>query len=347
MERSERIRALRMERQYLIKGADEAEYDALFRDCAPVPPEGWCEPGSPPTLTVHAAFDDHACNFRRRQAREILKGRFTGDKRIGYVPREDLELFACLARRNRRLSPLEERLLELLRQEGPMNIALMKEFTGLLVKEITPALHKLQADCLIFEDQTDGEGDRGWFLFQAEFPDVNPRRWSRMEALARLLPRFAYRNVRVSPDMIRSFYQLPLKEIRAALEISGLEPEDGGFLLPEDRALLSSAALPAPEPGVLLLQRNDFLAKSNAYWLGERFSPAPPWEVLQYLLIDGELRGAVIGRFKFGPPVVEDIVTDLPGEEQLRRRDEILAAVSRQFPPEESPPRLFGGHPLG
>ena len=32
MERSERIRALRMERQYLIKGADEAEYDALFRD---------------------------------------------------------------------------------------------------------------------------------------------------------------------------------------------------------------------------------------------------------------------------------------------------------------------------
>ncbi len=247
MERSERIRALRMERQYLIKGADEAEYDALFRDCAPVPPEGWCEPGSPPTLTVHAAFDDHACNFRRRQAREILKGRFTGDKRIGYVPREDLELFACLARRDRRLSPLEERLLELLRQEGPMNIALMKEFTGLLVKEITPALHKLQADCLIFEDQTDGEGDRGWFLFQAEFPDVNPRRWSRMEALARLLPRFAYRNVRVSPDMIRSFYQLPLKEIRAALEISGLEPEDGGFLLPEDRALLSSAALSAPE----------------------------------------------------------------------------------------------------
>ncbi len=98
---------------------------------------------------------------------------------------------------------------------------------------------------------------------------------------------------------------------------------------------------------MLLLQRNDFLAKSNAHWLGERFSPAPPWEVLQYLLIDGELRGAVIGRFKFGPPVVEDIVTDLPGEEQLRRRDEILAAVSRQFPPEESPPRLFGGHPLG
>lgn len=337
------VLALRMERQGLPLGASEREYDLLFRDCAPVPSAGWCPPGTPPSLTVHAAFDDIPYNFRRRQARQILKGRFTGDKRIGYVPREDLELFACLARRARRLSPLEERLMELIRQEGPMNIGLMKEFTGLLVKEITPALHKLQADCLLFEDQADSEGDRGWFLFQDEFPEVDPRRFTRTQALAQLLPRFARRHVRITPEMIHDFYQIPMKEIRAALAESGLVEAEGGFFLPEDLARIREGM---PPTGVILLERNDFLAKSYASDLAGRFTPAPPWEVLYYLLIDGELRGAVVGRFKFGPAVVEDIVADLSEGELLRRRDEILRAVAQRIPDPASAPRCFAGKPL-
>lgn len=227
-----------------------------------------------------------------------------------------------------------------------MNIGLMKEFTGLLVKEITPALHKLQADCLLFEDQTDNEGDRGWFLFQDEFPEVDPNRLTRSQALARLIPRFAYRHVWISPEMLHDFYQIPLKEIRLALAEADLAEADGGFLLRGDLELLSRQELPPPPEGVLLLQRNDFLAKSHAGALSERFSPAAPWEVLYYLLIDGDLRGAVFGRFKFGPPVVEDIVTDLPEGEMLRRRDEILRAVTLCMPEKESIPRHFAGQSL-
>lgn len=37
----------------------------------------------------------------------------------------------------------------------------MNEETGMLVKEITPVLHRLQEAFLIYEDQYDGEWDRG------------------------------------------------------------------------------------------------------------------------------------------------------------------------------------------
>ena len=59
----------------------------------------------------------------------------------------------------------------------------MKRMTGLLVKQITPALHRLQEAFLVFEDQFDGEWDRGWYLFDEMFPeDVYKRqafRWGR------------------------------------------------------------------------------------------------------------------------------------------------------------------------
>lgn len=235
-----------------------------------------------------------------------------------------------------------------------MNIGLMKEFSGLLVKELTPALHKLQAAFLVYEDQSESGGDRGWFLFGEEFPEVDLRRYSRGEALSLVLPRFARRNVFFDLEMARSFYRLPLKELRAAADGLLARREltevtlDGrpGWMLPEDRALLESRELPPAEPCVLMIQRNDFLVKSNSVELAERFPTRNKREVLYYLLVDGAFRGAVVGRFKFGPHIVEDVVLDLPEEEALRRRDEILAAVAVRLDPAVSPVRRFCGKPL-
>ena len=92
-----------------------------------------------------------------------------------------------------------------------MNIALMKEMTGLLVKEITPALHKLQAAFFIFEDQPDGEWDRSWMRFEEMFPNVDVERYSRQEALRIVLRRFAYRYVYFTAMEAKSFYGLPEK----------------------------------------------------------------------------------------------------------------------------------------
>lgn len=44
----------------------------------------------------------------------------------------------------------------------------------MLVKEITPVLHRLQEAFLVYEDQYDGEWDRSWYRFEEMFPETNP-----------------------------------------------------------------------------------------------------------------------------------------------------------------------------
>ncbi len=108
----------------------------------------------------------------------------------------DWELYACLYRKPLEASNRKQQeILTLLEQEGPLTIQLIKEATGMLVKEITPALHKLQEAFLVYEDQYDGEWDRSWYRFEEMFPETDLERYTRKEALVRLLRRFAYRCV--------------------------------------------------------------------------------------------------------------------------------------------------------
>ena len=58
------ITALRMERQFLLSPSKEDSYDVLFSNMSPAPTIYWCEPGRPPTLPIHAAFDDYTYNSK-------------------------------------------------------------------------------------------------------------------------------------------------------------------------------------------------------------------------------------------------------------------------------------------
>lgn len=342
--------ALAFRRQHFLEPASPEEYDRLFRDYSPVPTIGWCEPGLPPTLPPHAAFDDGAYNGLRRAGRQILKGRF--HNRLAYVAREDWELFACLYRKPLPALRYEQvKMLELLRQEGPLNIGLIKEMTGLLVKQITPILHRLQEAFLVFEDQQDNAGDRGWYCFEEVFPEVDFARYDKKGALCAVLPRFAHRQVFFTEEMARNFYGSSVREVREAtqclVEQGLLCPAElggkKGFILAKDAPLLEDdAPLPA---AIILLDRNDFLVRSHQQELKERFQS--DWGVLYYLLVDGEIHGAVCGRFRFGPPEVEDIVLDLPGGQAEARRQEVLAAVYTRLDPAESPARRYQGKACG
>ncbi len=327
---NETVTALLMERQFLTRKADQAEYTCLFRDMQPGLNVYWNGFGDPPSLVFRAGFDDLAYNRERQLRRELVKGRFAGGN-VGWVLQEDLELFAY-AYRKPLDAPTDRQLmlLELIQTEGPLTIQQMKDATGLLVKEITPALHRLQEAFLVYEDQYDGEWDRGWYVFSEMFPDVDPGRLSKREALKTLLKRFAYRNVRIHAEMAKSFYRLPAKEIKAALEELAqegalLQTEPGWFILAEDAPVLQ-ASLPRPSPSVFALHRNDFLVKSHEYWLKEKFSH-PEYDVLQYLLVDGAFSGALVGHFRFGPNDLEDVV-GLPEETASARKAEILAAIA-------------------
>jgi hypothetical protein len=316
-----KITALRMERQHLSRRADETAYIGLYRDLQPGQNVYWNGFGDPPSLTYRADFNDMEFNRRRQSAHELVKGRFGGI--LGWIMVRDMELFGCLFRRSAvRATPL----LELIERQGPLTIRQMKEETGMLVKEITPVLHRLQEAFLIYEDQDEGQEDRGWCAFGEMFPEVDLERYTREEALAILLRRFAFRHVEFTADMIKSYYRLPVKLIKTVLEqhSEGFVQRDGAYMLESDYELLKSYGGEIT-PSVFAMHRADFLVKSHEHILKTQYPHQWP-DTLYYLLIDGEFRGVAAGKFRYTTEV-DDVIVDLPPEKASARRDEILRAV--------------------
>lgn len=324
----ENVIALRMERQHLIKKANETEYIDLYRDTQPGQNVYWNGFGNPPSLTYRADFDDIEFNRERQKSHALLKGRFSGGN-IGWIVKEDLELYACLfCKTLDKPTTKQLLLLELIERKGSLNIQQMKKATGMLVKEITPALHRLQKAFLIYEDQYDGKWDRGWHKFSAMFPNVDLAKYSQTGALKILLPRFAYRHVLFDIKMVKSFYRVSEKKIKEAISIlinEGLFVEfKGSYMLHKDLDLLCTYKAKPPK-SIFAMHRNDFLVKSCEHWLKERFLHSYP-DTLYYILIDGKFRGAVVGKFRYTPEV-EDVILDLSKEEAAVRKDEILKAI--------------------
>lgn len=240
---SKKIISLRMERQFLLdKKADEKEYITLYRDTQPGQNMYWHGFGQPPVLSFRADFDDIEYNRQRQLKRRLIKGRFCGGN-LGWIMAEVLEIFASLYRKPL-TKPTEAQLniLELIRREDPFNIQQLKTDTGLLVKQLTPILHRLQEAFLIYEDQYDGEWDRGWYKFEEMFPDVNPEKYTKQEALKILLPRFAYRLVTFDSAMAKGFFKVPEKEIKSAIQSltdeNILAECENGYILKSDSELL-------------------------------------------------------------------------------------------------------------
>jgi hypothetical protein len=93
---------------------------------------------------------------------------------------------------------------------------------------------------------------------------------------------------------------------------------------------------------VYTLHRNDFMVKSKEHWLKDKFKQTD-LDILQYLLIDGEFEGAVLGHFKNGPFIIEDIILDLPEDEIRDRKYEIIGSVYTINNRESSPIKKFNG----
>jgi len=326
-----KIISLRMARQGFVNRMSAEGYDALYRDLQPGMNVFWNGFGQPPTLSFRAGFDDMEYNRQRQLNRELVKGRFAGGN-LGWIVPEDLELFMALYRKPIREMTDDQRIiLDLISQQGPSNIQRMKEETGLLVKRITPALHRLQEAFILYEDQYDGEWDRAWYRFEEMFPEADPGRYDRSEALKIVLMRYAYRMVWFDAAMAKSFYRLPGKEIRAVLAAlcsdGLLRDMDGGYIRAEDEAVLSTCESESMR-FVCAMHRNDVLVRSMEERLKAEFAPlceGLPYdhELLQYLLIDGEFRGAVVGHFRNGPYDLNDVIGDLPAG----RAEEIIEAV--------------------
>jgi hypothetical protein len=129
--------------------------------------------------------------------------------------------------------------------------------------------------------------------------------------------------------MAKSYFRLPAKELKTViselLEEGVLVESESGCMLQSDMELLKMYSGEAPD-SVYAMHRNDFLVRSNEHWLKEKFKH-PEYETLYYLLIDGQFRGAVVGKFRNGPYDLEDVILNLTMLEEDNRKQAILDAV--------------------
>jgi len=332
-----KLLALRMQRQHLLAPVEQADYDLLYRDMQPGMNLYWHGFGQPPECTFRADFNDVEYNRLRQARRELVKGRFAGGN-LGWIVPEDLPLFAALYRKPLVLmDDVQLTIMTLIERMGPLNIQQIKEETGYLVKVITPALHRLQEAFLLYEDQYDGEWDRAWYRFEEMFPEIDLDHYTRADALAIILQRFAYRMAWFETKMAKSFYKVPEKEIKQAcqslVEDGVFTAMNGGFMLSSDVNMLDNVSDELPR--VLAFHRNDFLVRAMDHELKTKFKPlydALPYDhdPQYYVLVDGEFRAVSVGHFRYGPYEIHDIMCDSP--EMWSRKDEICAAVLKENP---------------
>jgi hypothetical protein len=331
------VLAWRLRRQRLIDPiGDESVYADLFRNLQPVSPAANSYPGSPPALPHRTEFDDAKTADRLRGRRGIVKGRFLGGT-IGYVTADDLALYAnAFCKPLGKLSVIQSTVYEAVAGAGPLTPRQIKEETGILNKRIMPALHRLQTAFLVYEDQVETDWERGWYLFESEWPEVILDENRKMKDTCEVLRRFLGVHVFATFEQAKAWSSLPARRLTEAFSIlerdgtvesAKLEGIGEGRLLTEDRSLSKDT----PGRSVFSLDPSDMLVRSHRIELKKRFAGL---EALQYLLIDGSFAGAVVGHWRIGRYDVDDIVLELPHLERKERRSEIIAAVEKRFPPE-------------
>lgn len=305
----------------------------LFARLQPVAPVYFSYPGTPPRLVHRTRFDDGEALDDLRSRREIVKGRFLKG-RVGYVRTSDLELYATAFRKPLgELNDVRQRVLDVVQEIGPVSGSQIKEETDrdggepLLKKQIMPALHRMQEAFLVFEDQTETDWDRGWSDFASECSDVDLEGMSWERAAGEVTKRFLDAMVFATADQVRDWSGWSVSKTKRLM--ARLEAED--HIIPCNVDGLGQGwVVEEPdydarvEKGTWMIHRSDCLVYAHTSELKERYKDL---EVLQYLLIDGEFRGAVLGHWRMGPHDVDDVVVELPKKERAARRAEILKAV--------------------
>ena len=265
----EEILALRLCAQGLSSPArNRDEYLDLVRRLQPIAPVAFTMPGNPPRLLHRTTFDDEALANELRGRRELVKGRFLGGN-IGYVLAADLELYATAFRKPlTSVTPVQERVLQALRYTGELSTRQLSEETGLQNKQLTPALHRLQQACLVFEDQEDSSWARPWSLMENAWPALDLEKTPWEDAITQVLSRFLQGYVGATFEQLKSWTRLPGRTLVQALA----RAEYLGTLVAEDVPGLSQTwmrsehrrqkASPAAA-GVFMLHRSDPLVLAD------------------------------------------------------------------------------------
>jgi hypothetical protein len=343
----------RLKRQGLLSPlgniSNEEEYIRLFKSLQPVSPVHFTRPGDPPRLVHRTSYDDSTITSKLRKNHQLIKGRFLGG-RIGYVLQEDLKLYATGFKKSLiKIKPIHEDILEVIRSSGGISKEQLKEELIYSAGEITKELKPLQEAFLVYEQQLDTDWDTGWFDFNTEWFDTNATEYEYDHAISRIILRFLRAFIFATTDQVKSWSQLNIRLIKqtinklleekkiAEVEIEGLGV---GYIRKEG---LESLEFHEKPRSVFMLDKSDFLVRACMKELQDRYKG---FEVLQYLLIDGEFQGAVLGHWRIGPYDVDDIKLDIDEKQAENRRQEIIEAVRRIYPSESTSILKYNGESL-
>ncbi|MBN2558377.1 MAG: hypothetical protein JXB33_06475, partial [Clostridia bacterium] len=197
--------------------------------------------------------------------------------------------------------------------------------------------------------QPDAFGEQVWQTYESEWPQFNIHRYSRQEARMKVVLGFMRNMVFSDEAMVGDWTRLKKSEtgeIIAGLldagRITGCSLEGAnGYIATEDICLLDSRGLPGPRHSVHILHKADYLTRAFESRLKSRYSDK---EVLQYVLLNGEISGAVEGHWRIGPHDVENISIDPDAVLYEGQADEIMEAVKAIYKKPYSNVLRFNGN---
>ncbi|HWG83872.1 MAG TPA: crosslink repair DNA glycosylase YcaQ family protein [Deinococcales bacterium] len=343
----EELRAARAHAQYLTaarRGVNDADYLEVLRALGPMRPPAHAFPGTPVLLHDRHEGDPVGTAERVRRERRVLKGRFQHGH-VAYVAAEDLALYAAAFARPipGDLAGPAAAVVETLEREGPMHRADLAPASGVRGKELVAVLQALQLAFVAFEDQTETEWDNPWALIEGEHPGLLDGLPERFDARVRVLERFARAFVLCTPAEASAWSGFPRREAAGLLEESVaagrlqracLEDERGYYAPADYQPVPAEACLAVPDIA-------DPLVTPQAADLKKRF-PGPN---LRFVCLDGEIVGAVEGRWGIKPYDVTDVRVP-PELLSGPLREELLASLREHYPPPAQRVLRYGGLPL-
>jgi Winged helix DNA-binding domain len=344
------IYAARAQRQFLTpstRGSSDADYLEILRSLAPMRPCPYAFPGTPVCLDDRHEPSDGASSQtvaeRVRRAGLVVKARFQHGN-VGYVPTEEMPLFIAAFRKTKTLGWDETLVLETLMREGPLQKKDLAEMSGIKSKALSKALQNLQAGFQVLEQQLETEWDNPWFAVESEYPDWLTHLPEAVEARLAVVLRFCQAHVFSSAQEVKDWSGFAVKDVGAILETlcqrqkllqAEVEGWGAGYLTAD------FADVPL-EPCVAVLDLGDPLVTAQASTLKAAFADKP---ILKYILINGEICGAVEGRWGIAPFDIDDV--HVPPEAQKgAMRLEIIEKIQRHFPPPKQRILKFAGKPL-
>lgn len=333
---------------------NEENYVTLFRKLQPVAPVYFSRPGDPPKLVHRTLFDDRGMSFSLRERQRLIKGRFQGG-RIGYVLEEDLMLYATAFRKQpKAYKQIHEDIMVAIKESGGLSKDQLKEeLSNYSSGEVGKALQDLQHAFLLYEQQMDTDWDTGWLVFAEEWFELSEDPESKEQCMMKVLLLFVDAMVFATEGNIKSWSGWPSKTIRHMVsrliehnELVVVEIGDMGKGVIRSTDFNRADTITTEQRhkrGIWMLDKSDFLVRAALEDLQSRYKGM---EVLQYLLVDGEFQGGVLGHWRIGPYDVEDIVLDLDLAEAEERKAEVIAAVRKVYDPEYHAILRYNGMPV-